>query len=194
VNMTALLELRRQVNAVSDLPTKVSINDFVIKAAAKTLQKHPDINASFADGKLRMYRRVNIGIAVGLPEGLITVVLNDVVQRSVVNIAKATKDLYERARAGRLRADEYSGATFTISNLGMYDLEHFAAVIVPPEAAILAVASVVKEPLVIRDEVKIADIMRLTLSADHRVTDGVHAAEFLADLRRALEEPVGLLI
>ena len=194
VDMTAALELRRQLNSLKDLPAKISINDFVIKAAAKALLKHPDINASFADGKLRRYQTVNMGIAVGLPDGLITVVLTVVEHRSLLDIAQGTKDLYERARAGKLRAEEYSGSTFTISNLGMYDVEDFAAVINPPDAAILAVASVQREPVVENDQIRIGDLMRLTLSADHRVTDGVRACEFLADLRTYLQEPASLLL
>ncbi|HEX2172672.1 MAG TPA: 2-oxo acid dehydrogenase subunit E2 [Dehalococcoidia bacterium] len=194
VDMGRAVALRRQINEVKDLPTKVSLNDLVIRATVKALQKHPQINASYNEGRLRVYQTINVGIAVGLPDGLINVVLTGAENRSVLDIAMATKDLYERARAGRLRAEEYSGATFTISNLGMYGVEQFAAVISPPEGAILAVASVIREPVVEGDQVRIADVMRLTISADHRVTDGVRATEFLSDLRGFLEDPLGLLL
>jgi pyruvate dehydrogenase E2 component (dihydrolipoamide acetyltransferase) len=165
----------------------------LVKAAAKTLQEFPEVNASFADGKIRVYRRINIGVAVALEQGLVTPVLPDCDQKPLVQIAREAKEMVERARTGRMRQEDLTPGTFTISNLGMFDVEDFVAIINPPEAAILAVGSVIPRPVVAGGEVKVSDRMRVTLSADHRVIDGAAAARFLQRFKVFLEQPLHLV-
>jgi len=172
---------------------KISVTDMLVKAAAKTLQEFPEVNASFADGKIRVYRRINIGVAVALEQGLVTPVLPDCDKKSLAQIAREAKELVERARTGRMRQEDLTPGTFTISNLGMFDVDDFVAVINPPEAAVLAVGSVIPRPVVVGGEVKVADRMRVTLSADHRVIDGAVAARFLQRFKLFLEQPLHLV-
>jgi len=152
------------------------------------------VNASFQGETLRVHHRCHIGIAVALEEGLITPVLRDCERKSLAQIAADSKDLVERARNRKLRVPELSGATFSVSNLGMFGVEEFSAIINPPEGAILAVGAMVTKPVVEAERIAIGRRMRLTLSCDHRVMDGVMGARFLQDLRRFLEEPVRLVI
>jgi pyruvate dehydrogenase E2 component (dihydrolipoamide acetyltransferase) len=168
----------------------ISLNDIVIKAAAAALRRHPEINASFAGDHLKQYGRVHIGLAVALDDGLITPVVRDADLKSLEEIALETAALIERARAHKLQPDEYTGATFSISNLGMMGIEEFSAIINPPEAAILAVGAVRKTPVVDNDALRIGYRMKMTLSVDHRVADGAMAARFLRTLTRMLENPL----
>ncbi|MFQ5848485.1 MAG: dihydrolipoamide acetyltransferase family protein [Candidatus Methylomirabilales bacterium] len=193
IDMTEALKLRQGLNALLKDGTKISVTDMLVKAAAKTLEEFPEANASFADGKLRVYQQINIGIAVALDQGLVTPVIPDCGNKPLSQIAQEAKGLVERARAGRLRPEDFTAGTFTISNLGMFDVEEFVAIINPPEAAILAVGSVNPKPVVVEGEVKVADRMRVTLSADHRVLDGVVAARFLQRLKVFLEQPLHLV-
>jgi pyruvate dehydrogenase E2 component (dihydrolipoamide acetyltransferase) len=193
VKMDRAWEVREELNAVEGHP-KVSVTDMIVKACALALVKHPGVNASFQGESIRFHSRCHIGIAVALAEGLITPVLRDCQAKSLAQIATEGRDLVERARARRLRAQEFSGATFSVSNLGMFDVDEFSAIINPPEGAILAVGSVVTKPVVEGERVSTGRRMRLTLSCDHRVMDGAMGARFLQDLRRILEEPVRLLI
>jgi pyruvate dehydrogenase E2 component (dihydrolipoamide acetyltransferase) len=192
IDMTEALKLRQGLNALGE-GAKISVTDMLVKAAAKTLQEFPELNASFADGKIRVYRRINIGIAVALDQGLVTPVLPDCDKKPLAQIAREAKELVERARTGRMRQDDLTPGTFTISNLGMFDVDDFVAVINPPEAAVLAVGSVIPRPVVVGGEVKVADRMRVTLSADHRVTDGAVAARFLQRFKLFLEQPLHLV-
>jgi len=166
----------------------------VIRACALTLLQHPGVNASFQGESIRVFHRVHIGVAVALEEGLITPVLRDAHAKSLAQIAVEARDLAERARHRKLRAQEMSGATFSISNLGMYDVTEFSAIINPPEGAILAVGSVRRTPVVTDDGLGVGRRMMLTLSCDHRVMDGAMGARFLQDLKRLLEEPLRLLV
>ncbi len=193
LDMTEALRLRQSLNALVDERGKISVTDMLVKAAARTLREFPEANASFAEGKLRMYQRINIGVAVALDQGLVTPVIPDCDKKPLSQIAQEAKELVERARTGRLRPDDLTPGTFTISNLGMFDVEEFAAVINPPEAAVLAVGSVVPRPVVVDGEVKVADRMKVTLSADHRVLDGAVAARFLQRLKLFLEQPLHLV-
>ena len=193
IDMTEALRLRQSLNALVDERGKISVTDMLVKAAARTLREFPEANASFAEGKLRMYQRINIGVAVALDQGLVTPVIPDCDTKPLSQIAQEAKELVERARTGRLRPDDLTPGTFTISNLGMFDVEEFAAVINPPEAAVLAVGSVVPRPVVVDGEVKVADRMKVTLSADHRVLDGAVAARFLQRLKLFLEQPLHLV-
>jgi pyruvate dehydrogenase E2 component (dihydrolipoamide acetyltransferase) len=194
VEMDAALALRQQLNAALESEgAKLSVNDLVTKAVAKALVKHRYMNATFAGDKIVVHPTVDVGIAVSLEQGLISPVIRNADVKSISAISNETRDLAGRARAGTIKPEEYSGGTFTISNLGMYDIEEFIAIIVPPQAGILAVGAAIKRPVVRDDEVAIASIMKITLSADHRVVDGAQAAVFLNEIRRLLESPMLLL-
>ena len=185
--------LREELNALEGQP-KISVNDFVIRACALALRQHPGVNASFQGEAIRVYHRAHIGIAVALEEGLITPVLRDAHAKSITQIAAEARDLAERARARKLRVPELSGATFSISNLGMFDVTEFSAIINPPEGAILAVGTVRRIPVVTEEGLGVGRRMMLTLSCDHRVMDGAMGARFLQDVKHLLEEPLRLLV
>jgi pyruvate dehydrogenase E2 component (dihydrolipoamide acetyltransferase) len=203
VAMERASDLRAQLNALEGQP-RISVTDLVVKAAALALLRHPGVNASLQAGPpgqggaqppvIRMHHRAHIGLAVALDQGLITPVLRDCDAKPLAQIALESRDLAERARGGKLRAQEMTGATFSVSNLGMYDVEEFAAIINPPEGAILAVGATVEKPVVDNGEIRVGRRMRLTLSCDHRVMDGAMGARFLQDLKRLLEEPLRLLV
>jgi len=192
VKMDRAWELREQLNQIEGQP-KVSVTDLILKAAALALQAHPEINASFTGESIRVHRRVHLGIAVALDDGLITPVLRECDRKSLVDIAREARDLTERARGRKLKPQEITGATFTVSNLGMYGIEEFSAIINPPEGAILAVGGMVEKPVVENGEIRIGRRIRVTLSCDHRVMDGAMGARFLQTLTRFLEEPLRLL-
>ncbi|MDI3339420.1 MAG: dihydrolipoamide acetyltransferase family protein [Sphaerobacter sp.] len=194
VDMGAALAFREQVNEQLEPEQKVSINDLIVKATALALRKFPMLNASFAGEQVRIYQRIDIAIAVAVEGGLISPFIPDTDHKTLGEIARISKDLIERARSGGLRPEEYQGGTFTISNLGMYDVESFIAVINPPQAGILAVGSIRKEPVYREGTFVPVDLMRITISADHRVTDGAEAARFLAEVRRYLETPMLLAV
>ncbi len=193
VKMDHAWELREQLNRLEGQP-KVSVTDLILKASALALQAHPEINASFAGESIRIHRRVHLGIAVALDDGLITPVLRECDAKSLTEIAGEARDLTERARNRKLKTQEITGATFTVSNLGMYDIEEFGAIINPPEGAILAVGSVVEKPVIEGGQIRIGRRMRLTLSCDHRVMDGAMGARFLQTITRLLEEPLRLIL
>src|SRR5262245_31434157 len=193
VAMERAWELREELNALDGQP-KISVNDLVIRATALALLQHPEVNASFQGDSVRVWHRAHIGIAVALEEGLITPVLRDCQAKSLGQIAVESRDLAERTRARKLKAHELSGATFSISNLGMFDVAEFSAIINPPEGAILAVGSVRRLPVADGDEVKVGRRMMMTLSCDHRVMDGAMGARFLQTVKRFLEEPLRLLV
>jgi len=193
VAMNRAWELREALNALDGAP-KISVNDLVIRACALALLQHPDVNASFQGDSVRVWHRAHIGVAVALDDGLITPVLRDCHAKTLGQIAVEARDLAERTRARKLRASELSGATFSISNLGMFDVAEFSAIINPPEGAILAVGSVRRVPVADGDEVKVGRRMMMTLSCDHRVMDGAMGARFLQTVKRLLEEPLRLLL
>ena len=193
VAMDRAWELREELNALEGQP-KISLNDLVIRACALALLQHPGVNASFRGDAIRVFHRAHIGIAVALEEGLITPVLRDCHAKSLAQIAVESRDLAERARVRKLRAQELSGATFSISNLGMFDVAEFSAIINPPEGAILAVGSVRRVPVVDEAGLGVGRRMALTISCDHRVMDGAMGARFLQDVKRLLEEPLRLLV
>jgi pyruvate dehydrogenase E2 component (dihydrolipoamide acetyltransferase) len=193
VAMDRAWDLREQLNALEGQP-KISVNDFVIRACALALLKHPGVNASLQGDAIRVFHRAHIGIAVALDEGLITPVLRDCHAKPLAQIAVEARDLAERARNRKLRAQELSGATFSISNLGMLDVTEFSAIINPPEGAILAVGSVRRVPVVDDAGLGVGRRMMLTISCDHRVMDGAMGARFLQDVKRLLEEPLRLLV
>jgi pyruvate dehydrogenase E2 component (dihydrolipoamide acetyltransferase) len=193
VAMDAAWRLREQLNELEGQP-KISVTDMVIKAVALALLKNPGVNAQLNGQVIRVHHRAHIGIAVALDQGLITPVLRDCDAKPLARIAVESRDLADRARGGKLRAQEMSGATFSISNLGMYDVEEFSAIINPPEGAILAVGSVLQKPVVDDGELRVGRRMKMTISCDHRVMDGAMGARFLQDVKRLLEEPLRLLV
>ncbi|MGH7262732.1 MAG: dihydrolipoamide acetyltransferase family protein [Candidatus Rokuibacteriota bacterium] len=186
-------ELREELNALEGQP-KVTVTDLIVKACALALGKHPEVNASFQGDAIRVHYRVHLGLAVALDEGLITPVLRNCETKSLAQIAVEGRDLVERARQRRLKAPELSGATFSISNLGMFDVDEFSAIINPPEGAILAVGAVKVVPVVEAGRIGTARRMKVTLSCDHRVMDGAMGARFLQDLKALLEQPLRLLL
>lgn len=171
-----------------------SLTDMIIKAAALALTRYPEINASYGGDTIRQYASIDIGIAVGLEDGLISPVLRDCGTKTLAEVSTEARELIERARNRRLQPEEYTGATFSISNLGMFDVENFIAVLIPPEAAALAIGAVREVPIVDNGAVKIGRRMRVTLSCDHRALDGVQGAKFLREFKRILEHPVELVL
>lgn len=183
---------RERLNALSE--AKISFNDLIIKACAQALRKHPLLNATWTGESIRLYHEVHIGFAVAVEEGLIVPVVRHADRKGLAEIAAETRLLAEKARARKLSPEEYSGSTFSLSNLGMYGIEHFTAVINPPEAAILAVGTIMPLPVVKNDQIVIERRMQVTLSCDHRVVDGATGAQFLQTLKQLLEEPERLLL
>ena len=194
VDMGAAMELRKSLNAIESNPEKLSVNDIILKATALALQRHPQINASFNNGQIRLYRRVHLGIAVALEDGLIVPVIRECDRKSLGEISREAKALIERARQKKLRPEEYSGGTFAISNLGMYDVVEFTAVIDPAHGAILAVGAIEEKPVVVTGQIVVRPRLRLTGAFDHRIIDGAMGARFLQELKRILENPVQLLL
>ena len=193
VNMDEALKIRNQLSELAPDAEKISVNDLIVAAAARALKRFPNLNASYRDGSLLKRSRINIGIAVALEDGLIPPVLRDADRKTLQEIAAESKALGERARAGRLRSDDLGSGTFTISNLGMFDVDEFIAIINPPEAAILAVGAVTRRPVATDGEVRIAAMMKATLSVDHRVADGAEAGRFMQALKKLLENPLHLV-
>jgi pyruvate dehydrogenase E2 component (dihydrolipoamide acetyltransferase) len=193
VAMDRAWDLREELNALEGQP-KISVTDMIVRACALALLKNPGVNAAFQGQGIRIHHRAHIGIAVALPQGLITPVLRDCDVKPLGQIAVEARDLAERARGGKLRASEMSGATFSISNLGMFDVDEFSAIINPPEGAIVAVGSVTQAPVVEDGAIRVGRRMKLTLSCDHRVMDGAMGARFLQDVKRLLQEPLRLLV
>jgi len=194
VDMAAALSLRKQINGLVDDAHKVSVNDLVLKAAALALRQFPNLNSSFGGDKIVRHGHVNVGFAVAMPSGLLTVVTRDTDAKSLAQIAAETKPMIARARDGKVQPADIEGSTFTVSNLGMYDIEHFTAIINLPEAAILAVGATKDVPVVKDGQIVIGTRMKMTCAADHRVTDGAEVAQFLVALRKNLEEPLRLMI
>jgi pyruvate dehydrogenase E2 component (dihydrolipoamide acetyltransferase) len=201
IDMGEALKLRQQINAALEKEgLKVSVNDLVIKAVAKALQKFPALNSSYQGTKLRLYKDINVAFAVATEGGLITPVIRHAEQKSVSQIAKEAHNLADKARKGNLHPDDYNGGTFSISNLGMYDVSHFVAVINQPQAAILAVAATKPQVVVVGGNEEegyqfgVRQEMAVTISVDHRATDGAVAAQFLQELKTILQNPFGLLV
>jgi len=192
-DVAALLKLRKEVNAYLPDEQKLSVNDFIVKAVALTLRQFPNINASLDGDKITRHGHVNVGVAVALESGLITVVSKDADLKPVRLISAEIKDMVSHARQGKVKPEYIEGSTFSISNLGMFDVEHFVAIINPPEAAILAVGSAKEVPVIKDGEVKAGMRMKATISCDHRVTDGAEGARFMQTLAGYLENPIQLM-
>ena len=195
VDMTDAMNLRQQINrSLEGEGVRVTVNDLIIKACADALKKYPKFNAFLDDDVIRPNDSVNIGIAMAVEEGLLMPAIMGCEQMTLKSLALASKDLADRAQNGALRPDEYTGGTFGISNLGMFDVSTFVAIIQPPQTAILAVGTVAKRPVVIDDEIVIRQTMNATISADHRVVDGAEGAQFLIEVKNALENPLSLIL
>lgn len=191
--MDALLEARKRINArLEKEGIKLSVNDFLVKAVALTLRDFPNLNASFVDGQIVRHGEINIGNAVAVENGLLTVVCRNADQKPLRQISAEVREMARQVREGKVRSEYIEGATFSISNLGMYDVEHFIAIINPPEAAILAVGSARQVPVVENGQLTVGWTMKATISVDHRVSDGAEAAQFLQKLAEYIEDPVML--
>ena len=193
IEMDRAVEMRRGINAL-DPDLKISINDIIIKVVASALIQHPAVNASFQDKFIRYYEHADVGVAVAIEDGLITPVIRSADQKSLSQIAGEVRELAERARSRKLKPEEYTGATFSVSNLGMFGIDEFTAVINPPEGGILAIGAVTPKPVVRNNEIVIRQIMRITMSCDHRVIDGATGAKFLQTVKKILENPLYLVV
>lgn len=191
-----LMSLRKQVNATLPEEEKISVNDFIVKAVALTLREFPNLNATLDEenNQIVHFGSINVGVAVAVENGLLTVVCKNTDLKSVRQISAELKPMIIRAREGKVKMDDIEGSTFSVSNLGMYGVEHFTAIINPPEAAILAIGGIRQIPVVEDGEVKAGMRMKATISIDHRVSDGAEAAEFMQALKKYLEEPLRLLV
>src|SRR5437868_6596240 len=187
-----LVKVRKELNGKSE--TRISVNDFVIRAAALALRQVPAANASWSDDAIILWERVDISVAVALDDGLITPIIKGADQKGLAQIARESKDLAERARAGKLKLEEFQGGTFSISNLGMYGIREFSAVINPPQGGILAVGLGEQRPVVKDGQLTVATVMTCTLSGDHRVVDGAVGAQFLAAFKKLVEDPLTMLL
>ena len=195
IDMDAAMALRSQLNALLPESDKISVNDLIQKACAVALRQFPRINAAWSPEGIRVQNQVNIGHAVARENGLVTAIVRDVDKKSLAQVARETRDLVGRARDGRMKPKEMVGGTFTISNLGMFEVDDFIAIINPPQAGILAVGAVQTVPVVNAEgQVVAGQRMKATISADHRVTDGAEAARFMQAVKKALEEPMRLLL
>jgi len=192
IEIDSLLQQRQYMNA--ELGHSLSVNDFVIKGCASALSRVPEVNVQFAGDSIRQFEQVDIAMAVAIEGGLITPVIRDAGNKGLPQISAEASDLAHRAQSGTLGIDEFQGGTFSISNLGMYGVDEFDAIINPPQAAILAVAAGQKKPVVRGDGLVTATVMRVTLSSDHRVIDGAVAARFLQALKGFLENPASMLL
>lgn len=199
-DVDSLMELRKDlndstsINITSGKACKISVNDIVIKSVALGLAKVPEVNSSWSDDGIVIYDRVDIAIAVAIEGGLITPIVKAANTKSLGEISEEVKSLAEKAKSGKLSPEEYQGGGFSISNLGMYGIKSFSAIINPPQSAILAVGAVTKQPVLKGNDMKIGSVMNMTLSCDHRVIDGAKAAEFLSEVRKIIEKPALLLL
>jgi pyruvate dehydrogenase E2 component (dihydrolipoyllysine-residue acetyltransferase) len=194
IEMDNTLGIRKAINAALDEDRKVSVNDIIVKAAAMALLKHPFANSSYQDKSIRFYQQADIGVAVAIDEGLITPVIRGANLKGIAEIAAEVKSLAAKARAKKLQPEEYTGATFSISNLGMFGIKEFTAIINPPEAGILAVGGASPTPVVRNGEIVVRNIMNVTMSCDHRTIDGAAGAKFLQTFRQMLEQPAMMLV
>ena len=195
IDMTEAMSLRQQINSSLEAEgVRVTVNELVIKACATALGLHPKFNASYSDDGIRMNDNIDVGIAIAQEAGLIVPAVMDCGGKSLREVSAASKDVISRANGGTLSAEEYTGGTFSISNMGMFDITSFVAIILPPQSAMLAVGSVTERPVVCDGKVTVASMMNATLSADHRVSDGAEGARFILEIKRLLENPLSLVV
>ena len=195
IDMTKAMALRKQVNAqLSDDGVRITVNDLIVKACIESLKKYPKFNAYFQDDGIQFNNTINIAVAIAGEEGLIVPAILDCGGKTLRELSQMVKDLANRSASGTLNNQEYTGGTFAISNLGMFDVTGFLAIIHPPQSAVLAVGTVSEKPVVRDGELAVANIMNATISADHRIVDGVEGAEFIVEVKRLLENPMGLIV
>ncbi len=194
IDMGAALALRKEINGTLPDDQKVSVNDIIVKAAALAVRDFPNLNAAFAGDKIIRHKQINVGSAVAIEGGLTTVVQKNTDTSTLSKVAADHKEMIERARSGKVRPDDVEGGTFTVSNLGVFDVDHFIAIINPPEAAILAIGSAREVPVVKDGQLTVGTRMKATISADHRVTDGAEAAKYMQRFKELLENPLRLLV
>lgn len=192
INMDKAIKIRKRVNEVA--PTKISFNDFIVKAAAASLRRHPAVNSAWLEDKIRYNKDVNIGVAVAIDEGLMVPVVRYADMKTLSQINTEVKALAGKAKNRKLQPEEMEGNTFTISNLGMFGIEEFTAIINPPDACILAVGGIIQKPIVKNGEIVPGNMMKVTLSCDHRVVDGATGAQFLNTFKEILEDPIRLMV
>lgn len=195
VAMGEALALRERLNeATPEGQARVSVNDLVVKAVARALEDHPEFNATWIGGQLTRHEDVNVAMAIALEDGLVSPAILGCQRLGLAQLAQASKSLVERAKASKLRPEEYTEGTFTVSNLGMFDVEHFIAIVTPPQVGILAVGSIIPTPVASDGTIAVAQLMKMTLSADHRATDGAMGAKFLGTVKQYLQHPYRLLV
>ena len=187
VDVENLISLRQNINQTLD--EKISFNDIIIKAVAFSLRKHPNINVSWSEDNIILNENINIGVAIAVDEGLLVPVIKNADKNSILDISNKIKDFAERSRNKKINLEELSGNTFTVSNLGMFGIDEFTAIINPPDACILAVGAIKQKPIVKNNEIAIGNVMKVTLSSDHRLVDGAEGAKFLKTLKTVLESP-----
>jgi pyruvate dehydrogenase E2 component (dihydrolipoamide acetyltransferase) len=192
--MDALMDMRKQANSFLPDDEKVSVNDFILKGVALSLRQFPNLNATLKGSEVIQFGHVNVGVAVTVSGGLLTVVVKDTDQKTLRQISGEVKSMAARAREGRVKPNDVDGSTFSTSNLGMYDVEDFIAIINPPEAGILAISSARQVPVVEDGQIKAGWRMKATISVDHRVSDGAEAAQFMQALAEFLEHPLRMLV
>ncbi len=192
INMAKTMAARKQINEIA--PVRISFNDIIVKASAAALRQHPAVNSSWLGDTIRRNGDINIGVAVAVEDGLLVPVIRHADMKSLSQIKVEIKDLAGKAKERKLQPQEMQGNTFTISNLGMFDIEEFTAIINPPDACILAVGSIVEKPIVVDGEIVVGNMMKVTLSCDHRVVDGATGAQFLQTLKGILEDPIRILV
>ena len=197
IDVTQLVAFNASANEYAALlpqPAKVTLNDLIVKGVATALVRMPQVNVSFDGERLLFKKHINIGVAVALDQGLIVPVIRDADKRGVLDLARESRRLIDAARAGKLKPEEFQGGTFSVSNLGMFGVEEFTAIINPPESCILAIGAATPTPVVHEGQIVVRDIMKVTLSVDHRALDGASAARFLQELKRLLEQPLGMVL
>ncbi|MBK9927894.1 MAG: 2-oxo acid dehydrogenase subunit E2 [Anaerolineales bacterium] len=192
--MDALMDMRKQANAYLPDNEKLSVNDFILKAVALTLRQYPNLNATIKGTEIIQFGHVNVGVAVTVPGGLMTVVVKDTDQKTMRQISAEVKAMAGRARDGKVKPEDVDGSTFSTSNLGMYGVDEFIAIVNPPEAAILAIAAAKEVPVVEGGQITTGWRMKATISVDHRISDGAEAAQFMQALGKLLENPVAMLV
>ncbi len=193
-DMAGVMAVRKQINAMLPDNEKTSVNDYILKAVALTLRDFPNLNATFAEEQIIQHGHVNVGVAVAVDGGLLTIVSRDTDLKSIQQISQEVQIMVSRARSGKVKPDDIEGSTFSVSNLGMFGVEHFIAIVNPPEAAILAVGAVREIPVVVENQIVPGLRMKATISVDHRVSDGAEAAQFLQSLTKYFIEPLRLLL
>ncbi|AFJ90956.1 dihydrolipoamide acetyltransferase family protein [Blattabacterium sp. (Blaberus giganteus)] len=193
INADKLIEFRKNLNDKFPLEEKISFNDIIIKAVAQSLKKHPDINVSWNDEKIIIHPHIHIGIAVAIKDGLIVPVIKNADQKSLLQISKEIKDKASRSKLKKIQPEEIENSTFTVSNLGMYGIESFTSIINTPNTSILSVGSIMIRPIVKNYKIDIGNIMKITLSCDHRIIDGAKGSEYIHSLKNFLEDPITIL-